>query len=87
MCLCGILDEESMTLDVICYILYKPQIMNSVNSASSVVGLMDCITNDVGVVNSSDQMEMDWISTQLEGLAYIEKFDMADSRCECFHAI
>ena len=46
---------------------------------SSVIGLMDGITSDVGVVHSADHMEMNWIPTKLKGLAHIKAFNVFNS--------
>ena len=46
------------------------------NGARSVVGLVNSITNDVGIMNSSYLMEMNWVSTELEGLTNVKELNV-----------
>lgn len=50
--------------------------MGAVKSESSVVTLMDRETLCVRLVNSADHVEMNSVSTELEGLTDIHQLDM-----------
>lgn len=71
MSLNGIFNEESMTLSVISHILSNSQVVDTMDGASSVVSLMDSVTLDVGIVDITNQVVMDRVSTKLEGLTDI----------------
>lgn len=77
--LCSVLDEEGVTFGVVGNVIHDAEVVNSVNSASSVVGLMNGVSSDVRFVNDANQMEMNRVTTQLEGLANIEKLGVFDS--------
>ena len=70
-----------MSLYVICNILSDSQIVHSVDSASSIVGLLNSVTPDVGVVHSADQVEVNGVSVELEGLSHVIEVHIFDSRC------
>jgi hypothetical protein len=46
---------------------------------SSVIGLMNGVTSDIGVHHSANHMEMNWIPTKLKGLAHIKAFNVFNS--------
>ena len=58
--------------------------MNSMNSTSSVVWLMYSITLNIGIMNRSNQMEMNRISSKLESLTHIKEFNIFNS---CYQAL
>jgi len=69
--LCSILDEDRMAHSVVRYVVLDLEVVNSVESDGTVVRLVDGIIAHVGLVHSSNHVEMDWISSQLEGLSDI----------------
>lgn len=65
-----------MALNVVCNILSYSEVVDTVNGAGSVVRLLNSITLNVRVVYDTNQMEVNWIPTKLEGLPYIEELDV-----------
>ena len=76
-----------MPFDVESYILYYSQIVNTVNGASSVKRLLNSVSSNVRVVYHTNQMEMDRISSKLEGLPNIEEVYIFNSSSQSFHAV
>ena len=64
---------------IVSYIVLNSQIGDSMYRNSSVIGLMDGITSDVGVHNSADHMEMNWVPTKLKGLTCIKESKVFNS--------
>jgi hypothetical protein len=52
--------------------------VDTVNGAGSVERLLNCVTLNVRVVDDTNQMEVNWISSKLEGLPYIEELNVLD---------
>ena len=75
-----IFNEECMSFYIIGYIIYQSEIVNTVNSASTIIRLMNRISLDIGVMNSSDQVEVNWITTELKFLSTIKEFNVFNSR-------
>ena len=67
-----------MALNVVCNVLSHSEVVDTVNSAGSVVRLLNSVTLDVRIVDDTNQMEVNWIPTKLEGLPYIEELDVLD---------
>jgi len=79
--------KEIVAFDVECYIFSNSQVVDTVNSASSVKRLLDSITFDVRVMYNAYQMEMNRISSKLEGLPNIEEVNIFNSSSESLHTI
>jgi len=58
-----------------------------VNGAGSVVRLLDSVTLNIRVVDDSNQMEVNRIPTELEGLPYIKELDVLNPSYQVLHAI
>jgi hypothetical protein len=67
-----------VALNVVCNILSYSEVVDTVNGAGSVERLLNCVTLNVRVVNDTNQMEVNWISSKLEGLPYIEELNVLD---------
>ena len=61
------------------HIILYLEIMDTMNCDSSIVCLPDCIVTNIRLVDSSNHVEMDWISSKLEGLTHIEELSVLDS--------
>ena len=61
--------------------------MDTVNSAGSVERLLNSVALNVRVVNDSNQMEVNRVSTKLEGLPYIKELDVLNPSYQVLHAI
>ena len=60
-------------------VVHHTQVVHSVNSGATVIRLVHRVSNDVGLVDSSDHVEMHRVSSKLEGLTDIGKFDIGNS--------
>jgi hypothetical protein len=58
--------------------------MDIMEGNSSVVSVMDRVSSDVGFSNSTNSMEMKWISSKLESLTDISKLAILESADEGF---
>jgi hypothetical protein len=67
-----------VALNVVCNILSHSEVVDTVNGAGSVVGLLNCVALNVRVVDDTNQMEVNGISSKLEGLPYIEELNILD---------
>jgi hypothetical protein len=74
----SIFNENGVTHGVVRNIVLNGEIVDSVESDGSVVSLMDGITLSIRVVDSPDHMEMNGVTTKLEGLTYIGEFAVFD---------
>lgn len=84
--LCSILDEDAMAHSVVRYVVLDFEVVNSVDGDSTVVRLVDGIVAHVGLVHSSNHVEMDWISSQLEGLTDIGELTVLNATDDRFIA-
>ena len=50
--------------------------MNTVNSDSTVISLVNSVSSDVGLVNSTNHMEMKGIASKFESLTDISQFNV-----------
>ena len=73
-----ILDEEGVTHRFVSNIISNSQIMNGVNSDSSVVSMMNCITVHITIMDCTYSMEVNRVSTKLEGLTNVSQFNILD---------
>ena len=76
---CCIFNKEGVTHCVISYISLNCQIVDSMQCACSIVGMMDGIVFDVGFCNSADHMEMKRISSKLECLTDLSELNILNS--------
>jgi hypothetical protein len=53
--------------------------VDTVDSDGTIVGVVDRVTIDIGLVNVADQMVMDRVSTELEGLTSLSDLSVGDS--------
>jgi hypothetical protein len=74
-----VLNENGVTLHSVSNIVLDLQVMDTVNGDGSVVSVMDGITIDVRVVDITDQMVMDGISTKVESLTRLSDLSVGDS--------
>lgn len=75
----SILNEEGVTHSVIGDVVEHSEVVDSVSGHSTVVGLMDRVTLDIGLVDGSDHVEMNWVATKFESLTHILEFDILNS--------
>lgn len=75
----AILNEVGVAHDPISNILLDLQIMDTVDGAGSVETIVNSVTVDIRFVDCTNQMEMDSVSTHLEGLACISNFRVGNS--------
>ena len=68
-----------MTHCVVSYISLNCQIVDSMQCACSIVGMMDCIVFNIGFGYSADHMEMERISSKLECLTDLCELNILDS--------
>jgi hypothetical protein len=59
--------------------MLNSEIINTMCRDSSVVGLMNCVADDVRLVNSTDHVEVDRIPTKFESLSDIFQLNVANS--------
>jgi hypothetical protein len=71
LCLSGILNKDGVAQVLVSHIVLDLQVVYSMNGHSSVVSLPDSIVSDIGLVDCSNHMEMDWVSSKLEGLTHV----------------
>lgn len=74
--LSSILNEDSVAHVLVCDVVLDSEVVHTMNRHSSVVCLPDGIVSHIGVMNSTNHMEMDWVATQFEGLAYVEELNI-----------
>ena len=74
--LSSILDEDGMTHGVVSHIVLYLEIVYSMESNCTIVGLMNGIVASVGLVYSADHVEVDRIPTQTKCLACIPHLDI-----------
>lgn len=67
-----------MTHGIVGDVVLNREVVDSVQCDSSVVGLMDGITLGVRVVDCSNHMEMNGVTTKLEGLTDVSEFTVFD---------
>jgi len=70
----GIFNENGVTHRVVRNVVLNGEIVDSVECDSSVVSLMDGVTLSIRVVDCADHMEMNGVTTKLEGLTDIGEF-------------
>jgi len=72
----SILNEDGMTLNFISNIVFNSQVMSSVKGKQSIVSLMGCQTLSIRVVNCTDHVEMDSISSNFESLSSVMELNL-----------
>ena len=77
-CLYSILNEESVTHSIVRNVIFDSELVHTVSSYSSIVGVVNCVTNYIRLVNISNHMEMNWVASELKCLTDILHFDVAD---------
>lgn len=75
----GIFDEDVVALDFVSNIVHDAHVMSTVQRERSVEALMDGVVSRVRVVHSSDHVEMDRITADLEALTYHVHLNVGDS--------
>jgi hypothetical protein len=78
LCLCCIFNKEGVSHCVVSEVLLNSEVVYSVESNGSVISSGNGVPNNVGVVHSSNHMEMDGVSTELESLTDILKLDVTN---------
>jgi len=67
----SVFNEESMSHSVVGNIIFNCKIVNSVCCDSSIVGVMNSVTNNIRFIDISNHVEVNWVATELESLTYI----------------
>ena len=67
----GVFTEISVSHSIISNIVLNRKVVNTVSCDSSVIGLVDRVTNDVWLVDSSNHVEVDRIPAKFERLANV----------------
>ena len=75
----AVLNEHIVSHAVVDNIPLDGQVLNTVDCCGAVERLMDCVAADVGLRDLTNHVEVDWVSTDLEGLADIEEFGVLDT--------
>jgi hypothetical protein len=73
-CLNSILDKEDVTFAFVNNIVCQSQVVSSVHCECSIVTLMNGITVRIRVMNGTNHVEMDSISSKFECLTDISEF-------------
>lgn len=76
--LCGIFYKESVAHRIKRYIVGHSKVVNSVSCHSAIVSLVNGVASNVGFVDSTDHVEMDWVTTKFESLTHILKLNVLD---------
>ena len=74
-----VFNEDSVAHSVEGHIVENSEIMNAMQSDGSVVGVPDGISLNIGLVYSSNHVEMKRVTTQFEGLANISELNVLNS--------
>lgn len=69
-----VLYEVGVAFGMECHIIFDMQTVHSMNSYSSVVGVMHCVATDVALPCETYHMEVNGISSQLECLSHSSEF-------------
>lgn len=77
--LCCILDEVGVTHCVEGNIVLNSEVLHAMSSDGSVVCLMNCVSNYMGLVDSSNHVEVDWIPAELKCLTDILQLNIANT--------
>lgn len=75
----SIFNEECVTKDIVGNVLHNAEVVDSVGRHCTVVGLMNGVTFDVGLVNSTDHVEMNRVPAELESLSDVGKLDVGNT--------
>ena len=74
----GILYEHGVAHTVIDDVILDSQVVDAVDGHATIVGLVNCIVADVGVLYVSAHVEVNRIPSKLESLANIGQLDVLD---------
>lgn len=77
-CFNRIFNEVGVTHSVERHIIFDCEVMNSVRSYGSIIGVVNCVSDDMRLVYISDHVEVDWISSEFEGLTNVLKLNVAN---------
>ena len=83
----GVLEEDSVAHSLVGNVARDGQVVDSMQSGSSVVGLVDGVVLDVGFVYGAEHVEVDWVSCKFESLTNIEELTVLDSTDRVFIAV
>ena len=79
LCLNSILNEDSVSLSIISNVIFNSKVVGTMKSEGSVVAIMDSVVLGIRLMDSTDHVEMDSVSSDLEGLPYVMEFNSVDS--------
>ena len=77
-CLYSVFYEESVTHSVVRNVFFYSEMMYTMSSYGSVVGVVNCVTNNIRLVYVSNKMEVDRITTKLESLTDVLHFNITN---------
>ena len=80
--LCGVLDEERVSLDFKGHVLHDSEVVCAVNGEGTIEALMHGDALDVRFVDRACHVEVDGVAAHLEGLTNIRELDVSKSRDE-----
>jgi len=78
----GILNEDVVALGLEGEVVFDSEVSGSVDGNGSVVTLVDGVVLDVGVVDGTDQVHVESVSSELEGLADVLELDVLSSESQ-----
>jgi hypothetical protein len=68
-----VLDEHGMSHSVVIHIPQDSQVVHAMDCRTTIEGLVDCVANDVRLIDCSNHMVVNRVASILEGLADIEE--------------
>ena len=78
----SVFNEEGVTHHIVSHIVKNSQILYSVDGQCSVVRTVEGVSTDIRIHDSSNLMEMNRVSSNLESLSDISEFDILNLRSE-----
>jgi hypothetical protein len=70
-CLCCIFNKVSVTHSVKSHIINHSKVMNTMCCNCTVIGLVNSIADNIGLVDGTDHVEVNWVATKFESLTYV----------------
>jgi len=83
----GVLKEDSVAHCLVGNVARDGQVVDSMQRGGPVVGLVDGVVLDVGLVHVAEHVEMNRVACKLEGLTNIEEFTVLDLANRGFIAV
>lgn len=73
-----VFNEVGVTHSVERHIIFDCEVMYSMRSYGSIIGVVNCVSDYMRLVYISDHMEVDWISSKFKGLSNVLKLNVAN---------